>query len=74
MQEPYGESNLVWYLHNMMGYFIQESCDQSRGGRGGYQKDHSLSQEGSKTDHEIFEQPLIKEITLICKLYKIDFF
>ena len=34
---PLKLSNLVWYVHNMMGNFIQESCDQSRGD-GGLQK------------------------------------
>ena len=41
---PLKLSNLVWYVHNMMGNFIQESCDQSRGGS--YQNDHSWSQGG----------------------------
>ena len=47
----------------MMGNFIQELCDQSRGGGGVTKKiilDHKGGgvQGGSKTDHEIFEQPL----------------
>ena len=31
---PIKLSNLVRYVHNMMGNFTQESCDQSRGGGG----------------------------------------
>ena len=63
---PLKLSNLVRYVHNMMGNFIQESCDQSREGGGvlGYQKYQSWSQGGeevqggSKTDHVIYEWTL----------------
>ena len=56
-------SNLVWYVHNMMGNFIH--CVIKVGGGGGLPKRSFLItrggegvQRGSKTDHKIFEQPL----------------
>ena len=34
MFSPLKLSNLVQYVHNMMGNFIQESCNQSKGDGG----------------------------------------
>ena len=63
---PLKLSNLVRYVHNMMGNFIQESCDQSRGGGVVTKKfilDHKGAEGswgGSKTDHVVYEWPLRK--------------
>ena len=58
---PLTLSNLVRYVHNMMGNFIQELCDQSRGAGGLPKRSFLITRGGggSKTDHMIYEWPLI---------------